>query len=226
MFLPHPADIAQCRLQVERHALDREITRLHLCDIENIVDQRAHCDPGPVHHTDPVAQWRAQRRVGEHDLRHAENPVERCADFMAGRGEELGLGGQRLAERGVGQSEIDVGGAHFVAAAADGDQSDDEHGDEDQRDDSESDENLLLCARALLRVLDVALQLRALQFFNVQFLIGEIESRSGERGVGRGRQRRGLVIEFLERFEMEQRLPLISGLFKNVVRGLVPLAQV
>ncbi|MCY1171239.1 hypothetical protein D9M73_113440 [compost metagenome] len=148
-----------------------------------------------MHHADAIAQRFLQAAIRQHHLRHAKNAVERRADLMAGGGEELGFGGQGTPQRFVGFCEIDVGRAHFVAAAPDRNQAEGKHRDDDDCRHGQPAKDGLLGPRTIARIFDVAEQLSALQLFDFQLLVREIEAGGGERGVGRCGELGGFVVD-------------------------------
>ena len=106
------------RRQVGRGGVEPDGTRIHLGEIEDIVDQRPHRPPRRIDQPDAVAEDAVDRVVGQHHLRHAENAVEWSANLVAGRGEELRLGLKRLAELDIALGEPRIGEDDLGSVAA------------------------------------------------------------------------------------------------------------
>ncbi len=112
--------VAPQLVQTERVGIERQLARLHLGKVENVVEQ---------------AQQRAGRRLGLggvvvlapvqgrllQQLQHAQHGVHGRADLVAHVGQEFRLGPARLQRLLLGQQQGVVGGARFrdVGAAAD-----------------------------------------------------------------------------------------------------------
>ena len=110
LILPQAQAVPQHRREIERRVFDRQTAALDLGGIEDVVDQRAHRHAGPMDDGQPIAQIARDAAVRQHHLRHAENAVQRRADFVAGRRQKFGLGGQRL-------FQIRVDGTHTITTA-------------------------------------------------------------------------------------------------------------
>ena len=77
--------------KVEGPRLEIEAAGFDLGEIENFLDQREQRLAGGLHGLGIGGLFRRQRRI-EQEIRHAENAVERRADFVADHGEEARLG--------------------------------------------------------------------------------------------------------------------------------------
>ena len=149
LILPHPRHVAQHRGQIDRRAVRSVRLPVSILATSRMSSTSARIDtPAPCTTSIRSRVAGVELLVGQHHLRHAEDAVERRADLVAGRRQEFGLGRQRLAQRGVGRGEIDVGGAHLVAALADRDQAEAQHADDDHGGDARSDEDPELRLRA------------------------------------------------------------------------------
>jgi hypothetical protein len=113
----------QRRLGVERDAV-----HLDAREIEQVADHGDEVLGRVLHHLQRAVLHRRERLVG-HQLRHAEDAVQRCAQLVAHRGEEARLRGigmlgvdQRalalLGDRGVFEAQLDHLAESLVAALA------------------------------------------------------------------------------------------------------------
>ena len=91
--------------QVERHPLERQLPRLDLREVENVVDERQQRLGRVLHRPQVLALLRGQLRP-ERQLRHADDAVHRRADLMAHVRQELALGGRRLLGDELGDLEL------------------------------------------------------------------------------------------------------------------------
>jgi hypothetical protein len=158
-----------------------------------------------MHHPKPIAHVRRKLRVRQHHLSHTQNTVKRRPDFMTGRGQELGLGGQRLAQRAVRHREIVVRGADLIPAAADRNQPDRQQRDNDRDRRARRDEDIPLGPRLRALERDAALQFAGLELADPQLLISEIEPRRHQRGLRVGGELGACVVKALEGLEMDER---------------------
>ena len=83
--------LADAFAQIERNDFQFQLAGFDLRKVENVVDDREQRFGGELHEAKEFALLGCQFRI-ENQLRHAQNPVHRRADFVAHRGEECALG--------------------------------------------------------------------------------------------------------------------------------------
>ncbi len=139
---------------------------------------------------------------------------------MAGGGQEVGLGLERLLQGVIGGPQIDVGRPHLVAALPNREEAQGQQHQDQRRSAQEAGGDGV----ALAAELQVALKLAGLEPGDLQVLVGEIEAGGHQGGVGRDRHVAGVVVQALERLQMLERQTVLPQLLIGLVGDLVEVA--
>ena len=112
-------DVLDQGAQCERTLFEIDLAGLDLGVIQQLLDQRKQRIAGGFHRSRIGHLFRRQRRIQQQPA-HADDAVERGANFMGGHGEEAGLGAaRRIGEvAGLGQRAFGFGAVGHVAADA------------------------------------------------------------------------------------------------------------
>ena len=210
-LLPEHGGVLEQARQARVGAHDLGLVALDLRHVEEVVDDDQERAARLVGDADAGAVRVRLAHVAQDHLGHADDPVERRADLVAGRGQEAHPRLVRPDELLVGEAELVVGGGEFGVHVAQGlvvapqePHGEEARGDQDEEPRQERDHLDVAAPLRLVGVGEPVAQRGGGEPFDLQLLAREVELGGAQGQVRRGRRRVRRLVEPPVGLEMRQ----------------------